>query len=497
LIILYDIIIIGAGIVGCAAARELSRYKLRILVLERGADVAVGASKANSGIVHAGYDCYPGTQKARLNVQGAEIYKTLVKELDIPYRNNGSLVLCFAENEMPRLRRLYENGITNGVTGLSLLTGEEALRLEPNLSPYVYAALLAETAAVISPYEAAIAFAENAAENGAEFLLETEVTGIRRGECFEAATSRGNFQSRIVINAAGVDSGQVHHMLSGSGSIPSFLRGTGLPEAMDEGGDIRPQRGQYYLLDNTQRDLVTRTIFQLPTHLGKGVLVAPTVDYNILLGPTAENVENTAESTHTTREGLDETLEKVRLSLADLPARDRITAFAGVRAKHPSKDFVITESQPGFIEAVGIDSPGLSAAPAIALNIAERVLHSLDARHITVEEHLGFQPRRTGIKRFKPLSFEEQAALIRENPAYGNIVCRCETVTEAEIVAAIRRPVGARNLDAVKRRTRAQMGRCQGGFCTLKLTEILARELGTDETKVTKDGEGSALLRSY
>lgn len=468
---MIDVIIIGAGIVGCAAARELSRYALDVRVLEREADVACGASKANSGIVHAGYDCVPGTRKAALNVHGVELYKTLTDELDIPYRNNGSMVICLRDEDLPHLQALYERGVQNGVPGLSILNGDEARAREPHLSADVKAVLLAESAGVISPYEATVAFAENAAVNGVQFLLETEVTSLSgQNGSYTVKTKHGDYTARIVINTAGIESGFIHN------------------QVCKHRETIKTQRGQYYLLDNTQKNLVSHTMFQLPTVLGKGVLIAPTVDYNILVGPNAEDGVDPCDK-QTTRQGLKEVLDKARLTLKEVPIGDRITAFAGVRAKHDSQDFVIEEPLPGFVEALGIDSPGLSAAPAIALQIAEKVVNRLSP-----PRKPDFIARREAIKRFKSLTFDEQAALIRENPLYGHVVCRCETVTEGEIVDAIRRPVGARNLDALKRRTRTQMGRCQGGFCTLRLMEILSREWGVPETDITKNGDGSPML---
>ena len=520
---MYDVIIIGGGIVGTATARALSRYQLKILLIERESDIAVGATKANSGILHAGYDCHPGTLKAALNVEGVAMYKELAKELDIPCRINGSLVIS-ADNDGPaKLVALYEQGLTNGVTDMELLSGEETLALEPNLNPKVTGALRAKTAGIISPYEAGIAFAENAAENGVEFMLETTVTGVETSEnggftvwtqntslsaddcgidaarwgarprplAHDINTGRtyssnviqssdltnhpydtGNRErspllTKVIINAAGIESATIHNHISPNKET------------------ILPQRGQYYLLDNTQRDLVKHTVFQLPTHLGKGVLVVPTIDYNIMLGPTAEPPE-TPTATETTHEGLQEALEKAGLILKHVPIRDRITAFAGIRAKHEDKDFIIDESTPGFISAIGIDSPGLSAAPAIAKRIADLALARLQPAL-----NPNFKPERVSIKRFRELPPAQQSALIKENPAYGRIVCRCETITEAEIIEAIRRPVGAKNLGALKRRTRAQMGRCQGGFCLTKLMELLSRELGIPETAVTMDGVGS------
>ena len=465
-----DVIIIGAGIIGCATARFLSRYQLKTIVLERGADISVGATKANSGILHAGYDCQPGTRKASLNVDGLAMYKILAKELDIPCRINGSLVVSFEDSgeKSRELTRLYERGQQNGVMDLELISGEAARKIEPNLNPSVTGALLSKDAGIISPYEAAIAFAENAAENGVEFLTETPVTNITpSAECYIIHTPKGDFHTKIIINASGIESGSIHNM------------------ANAEKETILPQRGEYYLLDNTQRDLVSRTIFQMPTHLGKGVLIAPTIDHNILLGPTGDFID-AGSNTETTPGGLAETLKKANLSLKQVPIRDRITNFAGVRAKHHSSDFLLEETRPGFISALGIDSPGLTAAPAIAKTIAEMALARLQPK-----ENPNFNPRRKEIQRFRDLSPEKQAEYITKNPAYGRVVCRCETITEAEIIEAIRRPIGAKNLDALKRRTRAQMGRCQGGFCTMRLIEILSDELGILETCITKNGTGS------
>ena len=478
---MYDVIIIGGGIVGTATARTLSRYQLKILLIERDSDIAVGATKANSGILHAGYDCHPGTLKATLNIEGLAMYAKLTNELDIPCRINGSLVISTDEDGPEKLKALYERGLTNGVTEMELLSVQEVLALEPNLNPGITGALRAKTAGIISPYEAGIAFAENAAENGVEFLLDTTVTGIETGKngIFTVWTTGANtkrkqppLQAKTVINAAGIESAAIHNYINAQKQA------------------LIPQRGQYYLLDNTQRDLVRHTVFQLPTQLGKGVLVVPTVDNNILIGPTAEPPED-QNLTVTTSGGLQEVLDKACLILKSIPIRDRITAFAGVRAKHESMDFIIEETLPGFISAVGIDSPGLTAAPAIAESIASMATARLEPK---INPH--FKKERVGIRRFRQLPRAQQAALIKQNPAYGRIVCRCETITEAEIIDAIRRPVGAKNLDALKRRTRAQMGRCQGGFCLTKLTELLCRELEIPETAVTLNGAGSEICVS-
>jgi len=497
----YDIIIIGAGIIGTATAKFLSEYHLDVLVVDAAADVACGATKANSGILHAGYDCVPGTLKAKLNIEGISMYRTLVQQLEIPHTWNGSLVIApiqdthmetsppqAVKNTHNQLHALYERGLKNGVPDMALLSAEEAMQLEPNLNKHISGALWAKTAGIISPYEAAIAFAENAAAHDVAFSLETFVSNISYADAclhnitgmthhksdlekiYCIATSKGNFYTPMIINASGINSGNLNNMIN---------------ETQET---ILAQRGEYYLLDNTQKNLVTRTIFQCPTNLGKGVLVAPTVDHNVLLGPTAIWTDD-AHNASTTTEGLSEVLTKAAMTLKNTPIRDRITAFSGIRAKHKSEDFIINEPQPGFINALGIDSPGLSSAPAIGKRLADMAL-----AHFQPKRKIHFQPYRAAIRRLHNLAFEEQSEIVAQNPAYGNIICRCETVSEAEIIDAIHRNPGAYNLDALKRRTRAQGGRCQGGFCTTKLMEILAREQNMCESDVTKNGQGTQLV---
>ena len=467
----YDTIIIGAGISGCAAARALSKYRLNVLVLEAQDDLACGASKANSGIVHAGYDCYPGTLKAKLNVEGASLFPTWAEELDIPFKVNGSLVLCFHEEEHSGLEELYRRGQTNGVPGLMMLNGKEAYEIEPNLADGLHSALWAKNAGIISPYEAAIAMAENAAENGVDFLLDAEVTNITKKSdgsvgSYIVECKAGKFTADTIINAAGIHADTIHNFIA----VDMVCN--------QAGEEILPQRGEYYLIDNAFEGYVNCTLFPLPGPKGKGVLIAPTVDGNIIVGPNAEDLTDRAD-VGTTRMGLDEIFEKANLSVSGLPLHGRITTFAGIRAKHKSKDFVMNEPLPGFFNALGIDSPGLSAAPAIGVMLADMVAGKLNP-----DMNSSYNPRREGIVRFASLSFEEKEALIQQNPKYGHMVCRCETVTEAEIISAIHRPVGAKTLSALKRRTRAQMGRCQGGFCSLKLGEILAKELKISEESI-------------
>lgn len=470
---MYDVIIIGAGVCGAAVARELSRYRVNACVLEKEEDVCCGTSKANSGIVHAGYDAEPGTLKARLNVQGNKLMERLSEELDFPFKRNGSLVICRDEEGMPALRRLYDKGIKNGVPDLKILDREEMLEMEPNVAEDVYAALYAPTAGIVCPFSLNIALAENAYMNGIDFRFDTEVQEIVRIEKgYEIHTDNGTFQARYIVNAAGVYADKFHNMVSGKKI------------------HITPRRGDYCLLDKNAGSHVGRTIFTLPTKYGKGVLVTPTVHGNLLVGPTAIDVED-KEGTNTTAAGLDGVISKAGQSVRDLPMRQVITSFAGLRAHEDGDEFIIGEPEDaqGFIDCAGIESPGLTSAPAIgkmAAGILREKLH--------LEEKDDFIAERKGILDPATLTKEERAELIRREPAYGNIICRCEMVTEGEIIDAIRRPLGAKSLDGVKRRTRAGMGRCQSGFCSPRTMEILARELGISMADITKSGGASKLV---
>lgn len=470
---MFDVVIVGAGVVGCSIARELSRYQLNIRVLEKGSDVAAGSSKANSGIVHAGYDAKPNTLKAKLNVEGNTMYDKLSKNLDFPFKRNGSLVLCFDENDMDKLEELMKKGKSNGVQGLSLLNKEQLLKLEPKINEKVVAALYAPTGGIVCPYEMTIAFAENANTNGVEFTFNTEVTNVRKmNDYFIIDTEGESIESRLVINAAGVYADEINNMISNH-----MIK-------------IKARTGEYCLLDKTAGSNATMTLFQLPTKMGKGVLVTPTVDGNLLIGPTAADVED-KEYKGTTREGLDDVLSKAKLTLKEIPTRQIITSFSGLRAHSLVDDFIIGEAEdvPGFINVAGIESPGLTSSPAIAKMVEEIVV-----KIIKPSINKKFNPIRHGIPRFREMNMEERKALIAKDPSYGKILCRCESVTEGEVLNAIRRPIGAKDLDSVKRRTRAGMGRCQSGFCSTKIVKILARELGLLETDITKFGGDSKLL---
>ncbi|MCM1190006.1 MAG: NAD(P)/FAD-dependent oxidoreductase [bacterium] len=471
-----DIIVIGAGVTGCAAARELARYDWRITVLERASDVCEGTSKANSGIVHAGFDAQPGTVKARLNVEGNAMMESLSEELDFPFQKNGSLVLCFDEKDRPGLEKLYRQGQKNGVKELRILERGELKALEPNLSDRAVAALYAPTGGIVCPFGLTVALAENAAVNGVEFRLNTEVQEIEKTEKgYRVVTNRGVFESRAVVNAAGVYADRFHNMVS------------------EEKIRIIPRKGEYCLMDKKAGGFVKRTVFQLPTVYGKGVLVTPTVHGNLLAGPTAVDVED-PESLNTTREGMEDLLRRASLSVNGLPSRQVITSFAGLRAHEEKGDFIVGQpaDAPGFFDAAGIESPGLTCAPALG-----KYLASLVSEYMPTEKKKNFTAVRKGIPSMALAGDEERRRLIEENPLYANVVCRCELVTEGEIMDAIHRPLGATTLDGVKRRTRAGMGRCQAGFCSPKTVEILARELGVDPGEIRKNNTGSEFLTGY
>lgn len=469
----YDVAIIGGGVTGCAIARELSRYALSVCLLEKEEDVCSGTSKANSAIVHAGFDATPGSLKARMNVEGSRMMAELARELDVHYQQNGALVLCFAQEDMSRLQELYDRGVENGVEGMRILSGDEARALEPMLSENVVAALHAPTSAIICPFDLTIALAENACENGVDFIRNTRVCAVVREENgYALQTEHKTIRAHCVVNAAGVYADEINNMVSAHKL------------------HITPRKGDYCLLDRDAGGHVSATVFQLPGKYGKGVLVTPTVHGNLLIGPSATDVQE-KDWTPTTADELEDVIRKSALSVKEIPYRKVITSFSGLRAHEDGGDFVLgeVEDAPGFFNAAGIESPGLSSAPAIGAYMAQMV-----ARKLHAAQKAEFKARRRAIVRAAQLDFEARAALIRENPLYGNIICRCEQISEGEIVDAIHRPVGAVSMDDVKRRVRAGMGRCQGGFCTPRVMEIIARELKVPVTQVCKNVPGSELL---
>ncbi len=467
---MYDVAIIGGGVTGGMIARELSRYDVKICILEKMNDVAMGATKANSAIVHAGFDAQEGSLKARFNVEGSEMMEQVTKELGVKYRRNGSLVIGFNEEDRQELAKLLARGKENGVRDLCLVEREELLALEPNLGDGVVCALYAPTGAITCPYELTIAAIGNAMDNGTELLRLFEVVSIEKNDNGYKVTSAAGdvVEAKVVINAAGVYADTVAAMVG------------------DNSFAVHPRRGEYILMDKECGDMVSHTIFRTPSRMGKGILVTPTVDGNLLLGPTSVNMED-KEDTDTTSEGFDKIIGEAADNVKGIPFGKAITSFCGLRAVGSTGDFIIGAPMQGFINVAGIESPGLSSAPAIARHVAELVKE----QGVELIEKKDFNPIRPAAHAFREASLEEKQKIIQQDKSFGRIVCRCEGITEGEILAAIRTNPRAVDLDGVKRRTRAQMGRCQGGFCSPHIVEMLAQELQIPVTQVTKTGGNS------
>ena len=471
---IYDVIIIGAGVTGAAVARELSRYEAEVCVLERGEDVCSGTSKANSAIIHAGYDCQPGSLMAKMNVRGNEMMGDLARDLDIPFERNGSFVVCTIESEWGGIEELYQRGLKNGVPGMKIIKREEALAMEPNLSDDTVGALYATTAGIICPFRLNIAMAEHANVNGVDFRFNTAAEALTRDEdgIWHIRTNNGEYKTRAIVNAAGVYADVFHNMVA------------------DKKIHIRPRRGDYMLLDKTTGGHVKRTIFPQPTKFGKGILIAPTIHGNTFIGPTAIDLDD-KEAICTTQEGLTQLLERGGTCVKNVPFRSVITSFGGLRAHEDGHEFILGEvaEAPGFFDCAAIESPGLTSSPAIGEYTAG-----------IIQDKFGFKTKENWIPTIKDvlnpsaLSIEERNELIKKQPAYGQMICRCESITEGEILDAIHRPLGARSLDGVKRRTRAGMGRCQGGFCSPRVMEILHRELGIPMEEIRKNDIGSNIV---
>lgn len=470
--IVYDVAIIGAGITGCSLAYELGKYNVKAIVIEKENDVSVGTTKANSAIVHGGYDPETGTLMAKYNVAGNERIKELCGKLDVPYKQIGALVCAFSEEEVKHVEALKERGIANGVPGLEVWDQAKVREEEPNISDEVVAALYSPTTGIVSPWELAIALAETAATNGVEFMLNAEVTNITKaGDVYTVETPAGNVEAKYICNAAGVYADKVNEYVCKK----SFT--------------ILPNKGEYYLLDKSQGSLVNHVIFQCPNEKGKGVLVSPTVHGNLIVGPDSQ--PSAADDLSTTTDGLNFVRTTALKSVPTINYRESIRNFAGVRARTAVHDFFIFEDkeQKGFFNISGMASPGLTSAPAIAVDLVKMLGESgLEL----VEKENVVNTRK--VNRFKHMSHEERAALIKENPLYGKIICRCETVTEGEIVDALHRPIVPTSIDGIKRRCNAGMGRCQGGFCGPRVQEIIARELNMPLEDVYQDRVGTVII---
>lgn len=472
---MFDVAIIGAGVIGGVLARELTKYKLSVCILEKENDVAMGASKANSGIIHGGYDPEPGTLKAKMNTDGVPLLYEAAKELNVPYKNNGSLIVAFGKTEEDVIEKLYNRGIKNGISGMKILSGDEARELEQNLSPNVTKALLVTNSGIICPYALTIAAVGNAMDNGAKLLTNYCVKNIKKTDTeFLVCSQDGRqIEAKYLVNCAGGFADKIAKMLQ------------------DKFFDIIPRAGEYMLLDKNEGKTVSHTIFQAPTENGKGILVTPTADGNLLIGPTAVEVA-TAESTETTTNGLNTVELLAKKSVPSVNTRAVITAFSGVRASEKNGDFIIKASDKvnNLVHVAAIDSPGLTSCVAIArytVNILKNI-------GLTLYENKDFNGNREDTHAFRKMTDEEKDAYIKKNPKYGKIVCRCEEISEGEIVDAIHRNPVPTDVDGIKRRTRTGMGRCQGGFCAPYVMKLIARETNKDLTNISKKGDGSDMV---
>ena len=468
---MYDVAIVGCGVIGAAVAYLLSRYEGKIIVLEKENDVSLGATRANSAILHAGYDPEPGTKMARLNVRGVEMAKEICRDLNVAYQRIGSLVIALSDEEVQTVQMLYERGKANGVPGVRIVSKQELREMEPQISEEARCALYAPSAAIVNPWEYAIAMAETAARNGAEVRLNSEVTAISwEKDAYVLETASGTIRARYVVNAAGVNSAMVHEMVA----APAFR--------------ILPNKGEYYIMDKAECFRAKHVLFQCPSKDGKGVLVSPTVHGNLIVGPNAE-ASDEPERVNTTAAGLAFVRDKAAKTIPGINYRNAIRNFAGMRANSDQSDFFIEKAANHFIDLACIKSPGLSSAPAIA----EEALALLEKDGYEKKKKTQWISKREKIP-FNQLNEEGKKAAIAANPLYGRVICRCETVTEGEIVDAIHSPIPPRTVDGIKRRCGAGMGRCQGGFCGPRVVEILAREWNVDPMAILKDKNGSFIL---
>ena len=472
---MFDVLIIGAGVIGGAVARELAKYSLSTCILEKENDVANGTSKANSAIVHAGFDAPIGSLKAELNVKGSQMMAELASELGVKYKNNGSLVIGFNEQDLSHIRELYARGVANGVKDLLIIDKARLKELEPNVSDHAVGALYAPTGAIVCPYELTVALIGNAMDNGVQLIRNFKVEKIENVDDVYVVQSASGEKvvGKYIVNCAGLFADEIAKMVG------------------DESFSIIPRRGEYVLLDKECGKIVKHTIFRTPTKMGKGILVTPTVDGNTLLGPTSENIEDKGDLS-TTSNGLAAAIKGAKDSINNLPLNKCITSFCGLRAVGSTGDFIINSPKERFINVAGIESPGLSSAPAIAI----KVVYMLAEKGLKLEYNLDFNGVRPAMHDFREASIEKKNAMIKKDKAYGKIICRCEGVSEGEILNAIRTNPKPLDLDGVKRRTRAQMGRCQGGFCTPYIMKLLAQEQGVDLTQITKKGANSQIVIS-
>lgn len=468
---MYDVIIIGSGIIGASSAYYLTKYNLKVATLEKANDVATGTTKANAAIIHAGYDAKPGSLMAKFNREGSYLAKEICQKLDVPYKQNGSIVIALSDEEESQIHVLYERGLKNNIEGIQILNHDEVLEKEPYINPEVKCALYAPTAAIVSPWEMCLALQETAIKNGGELFLNTEVLAIEKeNDIFTIKTNNGEYKCKYIINATGVNTDKVHEMI-------------GKKEFT-----ICPDRGQYYLFDKQEGYKASHTLFPCPSSRGKGSAVTPTVGGNLVIGPDSEKLDY--PSLATTSQGLAYVRSEALRLVPKLDFRENIRNFAGLRARSDRGDFIVEESKSvsNFFNLAGIASPGLSSSLAIGKASLEWLLSK---EHFTMKENIIDTRRRI---KFMSLSDEEKNELIKKNPSYGRIVCRCESITEAEILETFNTPIPPVSIDGVKRRVKAGMGRCQGGFCGEKVAMILKEKLNLEYSEILKDKKGSNVL---
>jgi len=467
---MYDIIVIGAGVIGASVARELAKYKAKVLVLDKENDVGNVTSMANSAIVHSGYDPKPGTNKAKYNVEGNSMYDLLTKELDVEFKKIGSLTCATNDEEMETIKRFVKRAEDNGVE-VKILNKEETRKIEPFVSDEVVGSLYAPSAGIINPFELTVALCENAMDNGVELLLNEEVTEINKiSDKYVVKTKSHDYEAKVVVNAAGLYSDKIAKMVG----LNHF--------------EVTPRKGEYFVLDHFEKDFVSHVIFPTPSEKGKGILVTPTTHGNYLVGPSSEFVDAKTDLS-TDKPTLDNVRKSASKLVRDIPFGYIIRQFSGLRATGSTHDFVIDEHD-GFINLGGIESPGLASAPAIAKE-AVKLVNSV----LNLEKNNDFNPFRRKVVRLSKMSLEERNELIKNDPKFGHIICRCEGISEGEVIDSIRRNAGARTVKGVKKRCRPGFGKCQGGFCEPLVVEILARELNLDPLKVRYDSKESYLLQ--
>ena len=465
---MYDVLIIGAGVTGCFIARELSKYNLNVLVVEKNNDVGNETTSANSAIVHSGYDPLPGSLKAKLNVEGNAMFDKVCEELDVSFKRIGSITVALDEKEVETLKSLQERAKQNGVETI-LLSKEELLEKEPMLSSGVVAGLLAPTAGIIDPFNLSVHLMENAIDNGVKLILEEEVTKITKENDIFIVNDK--YQAKIVINATGVMGDLVNELVN------------------DKTFDIMPRKGQYYVFDHFKRPFVNHTLFMVPSEKGKGVLISPTTSGNYLVGPSAHLVARDEKSTD--KVTLNKVKQQANYMIENIPYYETIRTFAGLRATPSTHDFIIEESNTeNFINVVGIESPGLASSPAIAKMVVEDIL----TKKIDLVKKDSFNPYVKKYVKLKNMSIEERQNYFKLNKDYGTIVCKCEQVSKGEIIDCLNRSCPPRSIKGLKRRLRVGFGKCQGGMCQSVALEILADFYKVDKKDIPYDNKNAFIL---